>query len=413
MRRCLSPMPFTSELITSDEKVAEVAAAIAASGEFAFDLEFVSDGRFIPELALVQLAWGDVEAPDIALIDCKNMAPQPIFDLIADENIATIAHAAKQDLGLLVARYDVRAKSLWDTQIAAAFVGLGEQIGYGKLVAAELDLTLDKGAQFTAWLKRPLTAAQMRYAVNDVLYLPRMWRSLKAQLEERGRLGWVREESDVMARDCVRVPEEGEAYKNIKAWKSMQPKALGALRELAGWRIRTAVDKNKPLSWLLPDKAMVELCRKPPRDVRDIKKVRGVGEGTLRRYGEVIVDHIRAGMAKPIKGPKRGPDRQLSAHGQSWSSVAATVIQSLAATEKIAARFLGTRSDAEDLVLWYETPEAQRVDDEVALLHGWRRELAGNALLRWLDGAESIVADPDSLGGLSLISAKTADNSQS
>ncbi len=404
-RRC-PLMPADYELITSADTVAEIASAIAEAGQFAFDLEFVSDGRFIPELAVVQLAWGDVESPQIALIDCAELVPTPIFDLIASAEIATIAHAAKQDLGLLAARYEVRAQSLWDTQIAAAFVGLGEQIGYAKLVAAELDISLDKGAQFTAWLNRPLSESQMRYAVNDVLYLPRLWKRLEAQLDERGRLPWVREESDALTKDSERIPEEQEAYKSIRAWKSLNPKALGALREVAAWRLRTALAKNKPLSWLLPDKAMVELCRNPPRNVRDLKRVRGIGEGTMRRYGEDIIDHVRAGQAKPLEGPKRGHPRQLSARGQSWAAVTASLIQSLASRERIAARFVGTRADAEELVLWFETPEGERSDD-IALLAGWRRELAGDAVLRFLAGELALVADPESPGGLSLVEQKS------
>lgn len=391
------------ELVTDMARVEQIAASIAGAGELAFDIEFVSEGRYIPELALIQLAWGEVDEPTIALIDCANLVPEPIFELIADAQIATIAHAAKQDLGLLAARYGVRAQGLWDTQIAAAFVGLGEQIGYGKLVAAELDIHLDKGAQFTAWLDRPLSARQVRYAVNDVLYLPRVWRRLKTELDRRGRLRWVREESDVLVRDCERVPDEADAYKAIKAYRGMTPKALGALRELAAWRLRTAIAKNKPLSWLLPEKAMVELCRNLPGTVRDLKRVRGIGEGTVRRYGEEIIDHLRAGAAKPVTLEKQGRPRQLSSRGQSWAAIASSLIQSLAAREHIAPRFVGTRADAEELVLWHETPEQERDGAQVALLSGWRRELAGDALLRWLNGAAAVVADPESPGGLRLV----------
>ena len=172
----------SAALVTAPETVEEIAGEIASEGRFAFDLEFVSEGRYLPDLALIQVAWGEPLDPNIALIDCVAVDPMPILKLVADEVTATIAHAAKQDLGLLASRFSVAAHRLWDTQIAAAFLGIGDQIGYAKLVSKLIGEKLDKGAQYTEWLKRPLSTKQILYAGNDVRYLLPVWDLLQQRL---------------------------------------------------------------------------------------------------------------------------------------------------------------------------------------------------------------------------------------
>jgi ribonuclease D len=384
-------------MLTDGESVRALAGEVAAAGAFAFDVEFVSEGRCIPELSLVQLSWGDPEAPRTALIDCLAADPAPVIALIGEPGIESVAHAARQDLGLLRFRFGVRATNFWDTQIAAAFVGLGEQIGYGRLAEALLGLELDKGAQFTAWLKRPLTDRQIDYARADVLHLPAMWQSLRTRLERAGRLGWVAEESQRLAAIAEPLPDADEAWRDVGGARSLDPGGRGALRALAAWRQKLAVADNRPLGWILPDKAMLELAR---RRGGDAHRIRGIPEATLRQHGDELGQIARAGAAAPIRDDGERP-QQLSPRAQAWAGVVTALVQSLGAEAEIAPRFLGNRADVEAFVAWFEAGADE--SKPPPLLVGWRRELAGAAALRWLRGETSIAAATSGAGAVRLV----------
>lgn len=378
-------------LITDPAAIAAIAADIARTGAMVFDLEFSSEDRFIPELSLMQVAWGDDPgSPNIALIDCVPGPPTPLFELIGREDISVVIHSARQDLGLLAVRYGVRARSLWDSQIAAAFVGIGEHVSYAKLIDELCGVSLDKSAQFTAWLERPLSSRQLAYAVADVRYLPAAWAELKKRLEARGRLDWVREESERLAASTVPLGPPEEAYRDVKCARGLTAKALGSLRALAGWRQRQALAENKPLSWIVPDPAMVELCRAGAKSERALRAVRGVGEGTVRRYGAAIMDQIAQGARTPVPETVLPARPALSQRGQILAAVVVALVQARCLEEDIAPRFVATRSDAEALVTWFESGAAG--EPEIELMRGWRRTLAGDLVLAWLRGERALIA---------------------
>lgn len=385
------------ELVIDSSEVRALADDLAATGAFAFDVEFVSEGRCIPELALLQLAWGDPDAPRTALIDCLAADPTPAIELIADPAVTCVAHAARQDLGLLRFRFGVQARAFHDTQIAAAFLGLGEQVGYGRLVDAVLGIELDKGAQFTAWLKRPLTPRQLHYARADVLHLPALWRELSARLQQSGRLAWVIEESERLAALAAPLPEPDEAWRDIGGARALDPASRGALRALAAWRQRVAVADNRPLSWILPDKAMLELAR---RRGGDPARVRGVPEATVRRHAEAISQALREGAAAPIADDGERP-AVLSARGQAWAGVVTALVQSLGAEAGVAPRFIGSRADVETFVAWFEAGADER--SLPPLMVGWRGRVAGAAALAWLRGEATLAVHAAGPGAVTLV----------
>ncbi|ACY19151.1 ribonuclease D [Haliangium ochraceum] len=381
--------------LTDAASVAAVAARVAAAGAMAFDFEFASDGRFLAELALVQVSWGDPEAPEIALIDSVAVDPTPVLRLIGDPAVVSVAHAAKQDLGILAARFDIFAENFWDTQIAAAFVGMAEQIGYGKLVDALLGVQLDKASQFTKWLERPLSPAQLRYAADDVRYLPRVWAHLSQRLDELGRRAWVGEESALLARDAMPYGPAELAYHSLKGAGALRGKALGRLAALAAWRQERALADNLPLSWVLPDKALLELSRRGARGPGDVRNAPGVTGTIARRYADAIVSALQ-GAGKPPAGapPSRGPS--LDDGARLRVPVVMAMLQTRAAEAGIAARFAATRADAESLVAWHAAGGDEGERDGVPLLEGWRRDLFGDAALAWLRGERALRCDPGS-----------------
>jgi len=383
-------MSHALSLVTDAAEVAAIAEAIAAAGIFAFDIEFLSADRYIPELCLLQLAWPDAEP---VAIDPLEVDVAPILERIADPSLLTVGHSAKQDLQLLRERHQCRAERFVDTQIAAAFSGVGEQMGLARMIEALCGVALDKGPQFTDWSKRPLSERQLRYALDDVRYLLPAWRELERRLEELGRRGWVEVESMELAAQCAEVTPADEVYRQVSGAGAVKGKALGALRALAAWRERTARAENKPPSWLIPDQAMVEAARRGVKSPGDLKRLRGVGAGTVRSYGDDIV----AALARGAKAPPPEVDSKdpLTSEQQLVASVLSSVVQAQCRRAALAPRFVGARSEVEELVRWFFDGADQAAGAELKLLSSWRREIVGDEVLAWLRGERAVVADTE------------------
>ena len=381
--------------VTAARDVDDIADAIEDAGTFALDLEFMTEGRYVAELSLVQVGWGDSDDLEVAAIDPLKVDIGPIVDLVDDPEVETVIHSAQADLALLGAQFQARARGLVDTQIAAAFLGMGEQIGYGPLVQRVTGVELDKGAQFTEWSRRPLAAEQLSYALDDVRYLPRVWDRLRSGLEERDRRDWVDDECDRLADTWSRRTPPEEMYMRVRGWNGLNRRQLGALRTVATWREEQSLHHNRPPSWLLNDRTMLELCRRPPRDERGVREVRGMGNGTAQRHGRELLELIREGMEHPPDVPERPP--RLPNVGQAWPAVLSGIVQTRCREVEVAPRFVATRSDIDDVIAWWLTGDRD-AEPETALLTTWRRDVAGQDVLDWLAGRTTIAVDDSEAG---------------
>lgn len=384
---------------TDATAVEELASTLRDAGTFTIDLEFVSESRYVPELCLVQVGWGEPSSPQVAAVDPLEVDPRPVVELVGDPDVEAVFHAAQADLALLSRRFGIVARGIYDSQIAAAFLGLGDQIGYANLIDKLLGVSLDKGAQFTDWCRRPLTDEQLRYAFDDVRYLLQAWPELRTRLEESSRLAWVVEETERLAESAASHTPPEEMYRRVKGWAKLRGKALGALQTLAAWRERTALDDNRPPAWIVQDRSLIEIARRAPRNESDLHGIRGVKEGTVRRHGREILDAVRRGLDNPPPRDDRG--RPLPDAARAWSVLLSGLVNARAREAGIAPRFVGTRSDVESLVRWWV--EGNRSEEpDLPLLAGWRRELAGRALLSWLSGETAIEIDEASDAGIRL-----------
>lgn len=395
--------------VTSDAEVALVADELRTAGAFALDLEFMSEERYVPELALLQVAWhsneksrsngGGGEAIAVA-VDPLAVDASPIVELVADPSVVTILHSGQADLSLLRARFGVAGAAIVDTQIAAAFLGMGEQIGYAPFVQRTLGLSVDKGGQFTEWLRRPLSADQLRYALDDVLHLLPAWQGVEQELRERGRLEWVLEECTRLAKGWSERAAPEEMYRRVSGWATLRPRQQGALRAVAAWREREALAANRPPSRFMAERTLLELARRPPRTVDALRDVRGVTDGVARRYGAEIIGALLDGEQRPVDSEEA--PRTLPPPAQAWAGVLGGLVQAHCRDADIAARFVASRSDLEAVALWwFEGDHAQEPD--VPVMRGWRRELVGEVVLRWLRGTMGLVADAESPFGFRLV----------
>lgn len=395
-----SPAPqgeAAEAVITNATALAAAVAAIRASGRCTLDLEFVPEGRYTPELALVQVSWGAPEQPEVRAVDPLEVDPRPLFELVGDAHVETILHAGQADLSILIAGYEITPRAVWDTQIAAAFLGHGDQIGYAALVGRVLGVSLGKGSQFTDWLKRPLTDRQIAYALDDVRYLPRLWEALHAELIARGRLDWVAEECARLVATADPRPAPAEAYRRVKSWRRLSGAGLGALRAVAAWREEEARRRNRPPGQILNDRSLLEIARARPTTADQIREVRGVPEGLVAREGERLLALVRSGAQDPPSPePARPP---METHAEVWTTVLQGVVRSAAVESEVAGRFIAARDDLDALTRWWEEGDRSRRPD-LPLLRGWRRELVGEAALAWLRGEAALVADAGAAAGL-------------
>lgn len=383
-------------LVTDDEGVAAIADACRAAGELAFDFEFVSEGRMRPELGLIQVAWMEGEEVAVRAIDAVAVDVGPILELIAGD-VPTIAHAARQDLQLLASRFGMRGARLFDTQIAAAFAGMGDQVGYGRLVEVLAGERIAKDVQFTDWLKRPLSTRQLDYALDDVRYLPRAAARLRADLEELGREAWVEYECEALCGVAYEAGRAGPevAWRDVGGARKLRGLEREALVRLAAWRWRTALARNKPPTWVLADRVLIELAQRRPRTEAELGRVRGAGEIARLHAAEVLAEFAAAAELGAGEEPAALPG---SPRSQLWEEIFVALVQLAADRTKIPARWIATRGDCSDLARLLDRDDSRTAAHP--LLATWRREVVGDTIVSWTRGDLTLAGDRTLPAGL-------------
>ena len=393
-------MLVSGVLVADAPALAAIVEAVDGAHLVAFDLEFDTKDRLVPALCLVQVACvhEPLDAgtdPFVSLVDPLAVDISPLVAALAAHG-TVVAHAPRQDLAILAARFSgVTFPGLVDTQLMAAFAGIGDQVGLAALASELVDVTLDKEQQWTAWSRRPLTDAQLRYAADDVRYLPRIYAKLASRLGSR--VAWARAETaqiGATALASVRGSPE-DAWRNVGGVRHLAPAQMAALAALAAWRHRTAVAHDRPLPQVLPDKVLVELARTRP-DVDELRAIRGLPE-LARKDVEAIAEAIAA--APPLHVERH---HAPSMRAQRWAELLYAIANLVADETGVAARLLATRADAEAVA---------RITDEhgVGSAHHlpafstWRRDILGSIWERWLSGHVALVSDPTTPHGIRLV----------
>ena len=353
--------------------------AAASSGAFALDTEFHRERTYYAHLALLQLAAGG----DIVVVDPLAVDVGPLRKLL-DSEVVCIMHAASQDLEILERSCGVGPRHLVDTQVAAGFVGLGAP-GLGVLLQRRLGIHLPKADRLTDWLRRPLSEDAKSYAAADVAHLEDLWASLRAELEERGRLGWAIDECDGI-RHRHRVPADPDvAWWRIKEARRLKGKARGVAQCVAAWRERRARELDRPVRHVLPDLAVVAIAERPPRSRGDLGKVRGLDGRHLKNgAGDDLMVAVKAG-SELRDGELRLPPRDgVDSTFRPAVTLASAWVSQLSRNADLDASLVATRADIEALV---------RGDESSRLLSGWRADVAGIPVKRLLEGTAALAFD--------------------
>src|SRR2546425_1333929 len=261
----------------------------------AVDTEFMGEDSFHPRLEIIQVASGDM----IAIIDYQSVSKlAPFFSLLDDARILKVLHAGRQDLEIFSVLSGSVPTPVFDTQVAAAMVGYGTQIGYAQLVHQVLRVTLEKSETFTNWAQRPLTPEQIAYALEDVRYLLALHDHLVRRLKALGRLEWAEEEFrrvQSLADHEARDPRL--RYQRIKGWEGLSPRVRGVLREVAAWREHEAKRRGRPRGPLLRDDVLVGIARRSPTTAEGVGQMRGIQHSHVEKYGEALVGAVKQGLA--------------------------------------------------------------------------------------------------------------------
>lgn len=370
------------EVLTTRKALEEFVHSARKSDSVAIDMEFERERTFRPILQLVQAATRE----RAVLIDPLAIdSLQPLWDLIADPAIPIYFHAGRQDLEIFWYESDgMIPANLVDTQIAAALLGLGEQVGYGDLVSRVLDVHLKKGERTTDWGKRPLTEAQMQYALDDVLYLHGVVDYLLARMEERGRRPWLTEEMAFYSDPGTWERSPDELWLRISRHRSLSGKNLAVLRELAVWREEMAGTRNIPRNRVVADDVLIDLARRLPRQVEDLAALRRLHPREIERGGPDIVAAVERGLACPREEwPRLPKSREDDADLNLAIDLLTTFVKMQSREIEIAASYLANKKDITSFAYAHKTG---RDRSELPLGFGWRYELVGRDLERILDG---------------------------
>ncbi len=267
-------------LITDTATLAAFCERLSHENFITFDTEFIREKTYWPQLCLVQLSG----AQEAAAIDplAEGLDLQPLYHLLVNAKVLKVLHAARQDMEIFHQAMQGKLPTpVFDTQIAAQVAGLGESVGYEALVKQLLGKTLDKSQRYTDWARRPLTEAQIEYALGDVIYLHEAYRKLVARLEKHGRMGWIAEEMAELANPGIYLVQPEDAWQRIKM-RASHPRQLGRLKALARWREALAQAEDVPRIRIIRDEVLVEMAVNLPKEEAEMERVRGF-PGHLRR----------------------------------------------------------------------------------------------------------------------------------
>jgi len=335
------------------------------------DTEFLRETTYYPLLCVAQMASADEAVVVDALAPGIDLAP--FFALMADEKVMKVFHAARQDIEIVWHRAKLIPHPIFDTQVAAMVLGYGDSISYDQLVQRITGDTLDKSHRFTDWTRRPLSEAQLSYAVSDVTHLRDVYAALVEDLGRRARVDWVQEEMQVLtSADTYRMDPEN-AWQRLKT-RVRKPKELAVLIEVAAWREREAQSRDVPRSRVLKDDAIADIAVQAPTTIEKLKNLRSLPKGFERsRWGEAIVAAVARGLARDPKTLPRPVRLQSSANGAAVVELLKVLLRMIAERHHVAAKVIATVDDLERIA----------ADDaaDVPALTGWRRELFGEKAL--------------------------------
>jgi ribonuclease D len=360
-------------IINENRALEDLCRSLAEHRFFTIDTEFLRDKTYYPQLCLIQVASPEGEAFAIdPLTEGLDLAP--LKELLANEKVIKVFHAARQDLEIFFNITGTIPHPIFDTQVAAMVCGYGESVGYNNLVQDICGEKLDKGAQFTDWSRRPLSAKQLHYALDDVRYLRQVFLRLEKELKERGREEWVHQEMNILTSPETYRNAPELAWQRIKM-KTDRPKVLSVLREIADWREREAQKRDIPRQRVIRDETIADIAVHAPRSVEELSQIRGLPGDLVRgRFGAALLAAIEKGLATPASEAPQLPRKPRLAPELVPVVEMMKMLLRIECSEKEVAAKIVANSDDLELLAIEDNPD-------IPAMKGWRFEAFGRDAL--------------------------------
>jgi ribonuclease D len=369
--------------ITDTKTLSDTCARLARHPFVTVDTEFLRESTYYPKLCVLQMASVD----ESVVVDA--LAPQielgPLFDLLADQQVVKVFHAARQDIEICWHEAQMIPAPLFDTQVAAMVLGYGDSISYDQLVHRITGDTLDKSSRFTDWTRRPLSDAQLTYAISDVTHLRDVYVKLSTDLTKQGRADWLHDEMRVLTSPETYRMEPQHAWERLKA-RVRKPKELAVLIEVAAWREREAQTRDVPRSRVLKDDVIGDIAIQAPTTIERLAGLRSLPKGFERsKWGEAIIEAVKAGLARDPKTLPRFERARAAANGQATVELLKVLLRMTSEKHGVAAKVIATVDDLDRIA----------ADDQadVPALSGWRRELFGEKAIALKHGKLALAVE--------------------
>jgi ribonuclease D len=371
------------EPITTTAALAEACARLAKHSFVTVDTEFLRESTYYPVLCVAQMASLD----EAMVVDClaKTIDLQPFYDLMANEAVLKVFHAARQDIEIVWHRAGLIPHPIFDTQVAAMVLGYGDSISYEQLVQRITGDALDKSHRFTDWTRRPLTGAQLTYAVSDVTHLRDVYLKLSTDLDRRSRTDWVMREMEVLTSPSTYQMEPERAWERLKT-RVRKPKDLAVLIEVAAWREREAQARDVPRGRVLKDEVIGDIAVHAPTTPEKLAHLRSIPKGFERsKWGSDILAAVERGLERDPKTVPRLERITSAPNGAATVELLKVLLRMTSEKHGVAAKVIATVDDLDRIA----------ADDgaDVPALKGWRRQLFGESALALKHGKLSLAVE--------------------
>jgi ribonuclease D len=380
--------------ITNDNDLRKLAEELRGCRLMGLDTEFLTERSYFPRLCLIQIATEDL----LIVVDPLGCSDLRLLGDALDDELELIVHSGEQDLAILDRHLGRVPARVFDTQIAAAFLGYGHKIGYSRLVEICCGTRPKSSEAYTDWAKRPLEERQIDYALDDVRYLLRCRSFLVEELEAHGRFEWAEQECSLARATALEGYDPYRQWRKVSGVRGLNGQQLAILREVAAWREQEAAARNEPRQRIVSDRVLVELARRAPERREQLRSYRGMHPKEASRSAKSILAAVLRGKQMPPESRPARPRRSSPDDDPNISALATLLdafLRARALELEISSRLLANRRDLERLVRLSlngdlqparEGADAVGPDDPPPLLHGWRRRVVGEDLLRLLRG---------------------------
>lgn len=361
--------PSEPEFIVSAEQLEPVLARWQQAEFLALDTEFVREQTYYPQACLVQVS----DSQTCSCVDLLSLeASDRLFSVLLEAGRVRVLHAASQDLGIFYQLHQALPSPLFDTQVAAAMLGLGDQIGYAGLVKSLRGIELDKSLSRTNWARRPLKAKEIAYATDDVRHLADLYPEIVDKLQQRGRLAWLEQDCASLADPARYQPQAELAWKRLKGLARLARADQQVAAKLTYWREHEAMRRDRPRKWILPDDAVYAVAERHPRSLDELARLDVIAPKTIERHADAILQCVAEGLDDPA--PALASDDRADETRKRQLKWLGDRLKQLAQALELPPSLLATRADLDTLL-------RDRDAADIALLRGWRYEQIGQQML--------------------------------